>query len=235
MNEANSIDDDLPTLDPPGTIAIVGAGPLGIEAALYGRFLGYDVTLIEADSVGSSMVHQGTQPLSILPDRCLSPLALAALAAQRQDSIGWTLPLTVEQWVHEALVPLTESDLLQGRLVVAKRVTRIVPVPVEAEAAGEPDEHDESIESIPPDFRLTLAGADGVTEFLDAEAVVLAVGPHSDIELGFAAPAPYYFRIGQASSEDWEANLLSGHREIVEVYAQLAGRADLDLYRPKRV
>ena len=36
------------TLDPPGTIVVVGAGALGIEAALYGRYLGYNVTLIEA-------------------------------------------------------------------------------------------------------------------------------------------------------------------------------------------
>ncbi|EMI22110.1 Pyridine nucleotide-disulfide oxidoreductase, NAD-binding region domain protein [Rhodopirellula maiorica SM1] len=39
---------EIATLDPPGSIAIVGAGPLGVEAALYGRFLGYNVSLIEA-------------------------------------------------------------------------------------------------------------------------------------------------------------------------------------------
>ena len=36
------------TLEPPGRLAVVGAGALGVEAALYGRFLGYDVTLIAA-------------------------------------------------------------------------------------------------------------------------------------------------------------------------------------------
>ena len=55
------------TLDPPGSIAVVGAGPLGIEAALYGRFLGYDVTLIEAVSVANSL-------------RPLAPVAAAAAA-----------------------------------------------------------------------------------------------------------------------------------------------------------
>jgi hypothetical protein len=229
INETHSMDDDLPTLDPPGTIAVVGAGPLGIEAALYGRFLGYDVTLIEAEGVCASMIPQGSQSLRILPDRCLSPLALSALAAQRQDSIGWTLPLTVGEWVQDALIPLTESDLLHGRLRSPVRVTQIMPVPVELD----PDE--EAIAPIPPDFRLTLIGADGVSEFLDTEAVVLAVGPHSDIELGFSLPIPYFFRVGQASGEDWEARLIAGHREIVAAFAQLAGRADLDLYRPRRV
>jgi len=52
---AKSEQDDSLTLDPPGAIAVVGAGPLGIEAALYGRYLGYDVKLYEAKSVGSSM------------------------------------------------------------------------------------------------------------------------------------------------------------------------------------
>ena len=70
------------TLDPPGSIAVIGAGPLGIEAALYGRFLGYDVTLIEAVSVANSLRQQAQLPLPLPPDRSLSPLAVGALQAQ---------------------------------------------------------------------------------------------------------------------------------------------------------
>ncbi|MEC9117285.1 MAG: FAD-dependent oxidoreductase, partial [Planctomycetota bacterium] len=32
-------------IDTPATIAILGAGPIGLEAALYARFLGYEVTV----------------------------------------------------------------------------------------------------------------------------------------------------------------------------------------------
>ncbi len=35
-------------VDTPAVIAIIGAGPIGLEAALYGRYLGYDVRLFDA-------------------------------------------------------------------------------------------------------------------------------------------------------------------------------------------
>jgi hypothetical protein len=230
MNESQSMsEDEQPTLDPPGKIVVIGAGPLGIEAALYGRFLGYDVTLVEADSVGSSVTQHADASLPILPDRCLSPLAIGALRAQYHETVGLSLPVTVSQWIKEALIPLTESDLLRGRLRVPWRVTRMITVPVEAE------EEEEDVSSIPPDFRLTLVDPDGRSETLDAEAVIVAVGGDLAIELGFPLPDPYFFRIGADVSEDWETSLLMGHREIVRIYAQLGGRADLDLYRPKRV
>ena len=230
MNQSTQWDDDdLPTLDPPGTIAVVGAGPLGIEAALYGRFLGYDVTLVEAHEVGHALQDKAVSPLPILPDRCLSPLAMAALTAQDDESAGRTLPLLVSQWIQEALIPLTETDLLRGRLRVPWTVTEIVTVPIELEE----DEEDDG--SIPPDFRLTLIGTDGQTESLDTEAVIVAVGEQLSIELGFSLPTPYFFRIGAAVSRDWEESLWAGYREIVDIYAQLAGRDSLDLYRPKRL
>jgi len=39
------------SLDSP-TIAILGAGPIGLESALYGRFLGYDVHVYEREEIG---------------------------------------------------------------------------------------------------------------------------------------------------------------------------------------
>ena len=230
MNQSNQWDDeDLPTLDPPGTIAVVGAGPLGIEAALYGRFLGYDVTMLEAHEVGHALRDKAASPLPILPDRCLSPLAMAALTAQEPESATRTLPLTFSQWIEEGLIPLTETDLLRGRLRVPWTVSELVAVPVTTE------EEDEDADSIPPDFRLRMVGADGQIDSMDAEAVILAVGERSSIELGFSPQSPYYFRIGGTMSDDWEESLWAGFREIVDLYAQLAGRIGLDLYRPKRI
>ncbi len=228
---SNSIDpiaDDGMTLDPPGSIAVVGAGPLGIEAALYGRFLGYEVTLIEAVAVGHSMQDQRELPLDLLPGRCLSPLALSALDAQRGELGEQVLPTTYGQWIDDGLKKLVDTDLLRGRILLPMRVSRIANVPIDA------DGEDEDASEIPPDFRLTLVGDGGETDAIDVESVILAIGLSSEIPLGFELPAPYFFRIAGKSTGDSAQDLLSGFREIVAIFAELAGRADLNLYRPRR-
>ena len=96
------------------------------------------------------------------------------------------------------------------------------------------DEEDEDASEIPPDFRLTLVGEGDETDAIDVESVILAIGLSSEIPLGFDLPGPYFFRIATNSTGDSEQDLLSGFREIVAIFAELAGRADLDLYRPRR-
>lgn len=231
------------TLDPPGSIAVIGAGPLGCEAALYGRFLGYDVTLIESRAVGNSIRRKSDQPLAMMPDRCLSPLALQALETQRvsSDAEKMRLPTTYGQWVSQALEPLTETDLLRGRLRCPSRVLQIDQVPLTELREGESsnkenaESNSQPSELIPPDFRLTWQNLQGDQDCIDFESVILAVGDSSEIRLGFDLPAPYFFRIGFNRSGDDATDLAAGHKQIVAVYASLAGRAELDLYRPRRM
>ena len=131
MSDLDPHDDDAMTLDPPGSIAVIGAGPLGIEAALYGRFLGYEVTLFEAEAIANSVRDQLDAPLPMLPGRCLSPLALSAIRAQRGETDQQILPTTCGQWVSEGLEKLAETDLLRGRVRVRNRVSRIDSIPIE--------------------------------------------------------------------------------------------------------
>ncbi len=215
------------TLDPPGSIAVVGAGALGIETAIYGRFLGYNVTLIEADSVAASLRDHGDEPLPMLPAECLSPLAVSALQTQSEAAQPITLPVTIGQWIQDALVPLTQSDLLDGQLRMPARVAAITTIAIEPEE----DETGAASGDIPPDFRLQFSGD---LDPLDAEAVVLAIGSSQSIRLDFDVPAPYLFRVGESPAADVAAGLRQGRRQIVAIFAELAGRADLDLYRPKR-
>lgn len=217
---------DSATLDPPGTIAVVGAGPIGIEAALYGRFLGYEVTLIESEAIGHSLIPRRDAALPMLPDRCVSSLAIAAIEAQYPDQPPITLPVTVAEWIDRILVPLTETDLLRGRLRAPFRVTNIQQIATES---------DESEDDIPPDFRLSLAGVDGQSDEIEVEAVILAIGTSAKIECEFPLPSDYLFRIGEASTDDAEADFRGGLREITQAYASLAGRETLDLYRPQRI
>lgn len=232
--------DETLTLDPPGRLAVIGAGPLGIEAALYGRFLGYDVTLWEAEQVAASLQPQREQPLPMMPDRCLSPLALSALKAQSPESGPGTLPTTVGEWIDQALVPLTETDLLRGRVHAPAKVTSIETVEVEPDSENGPssaeddDAEDDGAEEVPPDFRIHLTGDAASHESIDVEAVLVATRAADQISLSFELPAAYFFRIGTDASGDAEEALHRGWRDIVAVFAQLVGRSELDLYQPRR-
>lgn len=226
MNTPDSFPSDL-TLDPPGSIAVVGATAQGIETALYGRFLGFTVTLIEAVGIEHALSQTDDQPLPILPDRAISNLAQSALNAQRQDE-NRTLPATITDWIQQTLIPLTETDLLRGRLLMPATVQRITHVEIEEDGEHRDDD-------VPPDFRLFLETPNG-PQTLDVEAVVLIRGSVSSIEFDFDLPAPYLFQIGQtAPTDDAEADLQLRMAEIVKLFAGMTGREQLDLYRPRRV
>lgn len=222
--------DDEMTLDPPGSIAVVGAGALGLEAGLYGRFLGYHVTVFESGEIGQNLVPLGAAPPPVLPDQCLSPLALSALAAQRQADTDATVtrPTTTVQWVNEHLSRLAETDLLRDRVLTHQHVRSLTTISVEAEEQGE------DTSDLPPDFELEIEPESRVPERRRFEAVVLAIGGGGDLRLDIELPFPYLFRIG-GSQLDNASDLLQGRQQIVEIFASLAGRSDLDLYRPKRV
>lgn len=258
------------TLDPPGVVVVLGTTPLGIEAALYGRYLGYDVRLLagvdawadrggwngteaagDVDSVPSRIGPRlqndwlarhwlnrrdpsaiWDEPMPMLPDRCVSPLAMAALEAQRGGREPSTLPITMGQWVQDALWPLTRTDLLAGRVFPETFVHAVRLVDVEADS----DEEENSDQEVPPDFELQLAGepigAD--SETLQCEALIVADVPDEAIDWQFDRPVDYLFGITPPDQPDAEAWLREGWRRIASVYAGLAGRADLDLYRPIR-
>ena len=222
----NQSSDSSATLDPPGSVAVIGGGALGVEAALYGRFLGYAVTLVEAKSIGSSAEPQRQDPLPALPDRCLSPLAISALATQHHQSSPQALPTTVGQWIDEGLVGVTKTDLLRGRVLCPSTVIAIDMVPVE-EAEDEED--------LPDDFLLRLKNADGETSDLQIEAVIVATGNDALLPQSMPSDSEYFFRIGADSNGDLEADLRQGYQQIVAIFAGLAGRDTLDLYRPKRL
>lgn len=262
MNEVPMTDDIVDeayemTLDPPGRIAVIGAGVLGLEAALYGRFLGYDVVVFERGEVGQSLRSRLEEPLPVLPSGCLSSLALAAIAAQNgADAPGADrpLPVTVGQWISDGLERLAQTDLLRGRVVTSCSVSAIELVDVDLEdessesdaSAGESMDT-EIVGDVPPDFRLVIEPNEGDLP-LDFEAVILATGCAQPSEIDgwqHCVESPYFFCIGQnhcdptaselAGERTPDGKLRDGYRQIVELYARLGGRASLDLYRPKRL
>ncbi len=114
-------------VDTPATIAVLGAGPVGLEAALYARFLGYDVNIYERKAVGETLSQAGHVRLFTPFGLNCSTLGLAALEAQ---SPQWRPPTddawqTAAEFVESYLVPLSQTDLLSGSLRLGVTVVAV--------------------------------------------------------------------------------------------------------------
>ncbi len=114
-------------IDTPARIAVIGAGPIGLEAALYGRYLGYDVDLYERGQACEHVRRWGHQKLQGPFGRCASPLGRAALKAQNES---WVSPadnevLTGREMVDAYWQPLAQSDLIVDGLYEQSEVVFI--------------------------------------------------------------------------------------------------------------
>jgi|688.fasta_scaffold18369_8 hypothetical protein len=103
-----------PEMESPASVAVIGGGPIGIEAAIYARFLGYFVSIFEAKRVGHRMLDWHRRPLGIAAGEITTPLGCAAIRAQDPE---YTLPnadriMTGQEYADEYLLPLAKSDLL---------------------------------------------------------------------------------------------------------------------------
>lgn len=105
-------------VDTPARIAVLGAGPVGLEAALYARFLGYDVDIFERETPGANLMRWGHVRMFSPFGLNSSSLGLAALAAQDAD---YRPPhadeiLTGRQWCERYVRPLSQTDLLADHI-----------------------------------------------------------------------------------------------------------------------
>lgn len=114
-------------IDTPARLAILGAGPLGLEAALYARFLGYDVEVFESGRVAEH-VRQWAHLRMFSPFRhASSPLGVAAISAQDETyrAPGPDELLTGAQWLDRYLEPLAATDLIADHLRLGTRVLAV--------------------------------------------------------------------------------------------------------------
>lgn len=105
-------------VDTPARIVILGAGPIGLEAALYARFLGYDVEVLERGEVAAHVRRWGHVRMSSPFGMNRSTLGLAALRAQDESRVPppEEAYLTGAEWVRDYLQPLAETDLLADHI-----------------------------------------------------------------------------------------------------------------------
>lgn len=115
------------TIDTPARLAVLGAGPIGLEAALYARFLGYEVIVIEQGRVAEHVQRWGHVKMLTPFQHNSSPLGLRALLTQDEhyQAPAADALLTGKQWAEQYLLPLAETDLLAEHLVLNTRVIGI--------------------------------------------------------------------------------------------------------------
>lgn len=124
-----------PEIDAPAVVAIIGAGPIGIEAALYARFLGYDVLLFDQGKVAGNVLKWGhIKMLTPFKDNS-SSLGLRALLAQDENFKPPAADdfLTGHQYATQYLVPLAKTDLIYDGVHVHSRIVSISRVQTQRE------------------------------------------------------------------------------------------------------
>ncbi|MBI1247687.1 monooxygenase [bacterium] len=101
-------------VDTPARISILGAGPIGIEAALYARFLGYEVLVFDSGDVGENLRKWGHVEMFTPLGMNSTPLGLSALTAQDENykPPAEDKVLTGRQLLEAYLLPLAKSDLV---------------------------------------------------------------------------------------------------------------------------
>ena len=163
-------------VDTPARIAVLGAGPIGLEAAIYARFLGYDVTIIERGEVAENVQRWGHVCLFSPFSMNHSSLGAAAIAAQGSQN---ALPkdeelLTGHQWRERYLLPLSETDLLSDHLCTNTRVLSLGrPHVLKADLPGVKGR------DLQP-FQILLQTSNGVQSVMAAEIVIDTTGVYGN-------------------------------------------------------
>lgn len=159
-------------IDTPARLAILGAGPVGLEAALYARFLGYDVVVLERGRVAERLqVRRHLPTLQTFRSLC-SPLGLRAIAAQQE---GFSPPdadvsPSVGEWLDGYLLPLAATDLLTDTIREGTEVLAIGRAGfLRGEMADNPDRGDYA-------FRILSRDGQGIERIEEFDGVLDATG-----------------------------------------------------------
>ena len=96
-------------------IAILGAGPIGLEAALYATNRGYDVDIYERDTPGAHIRKWSHVQLFSPWELNRSPWGVETLRHQGLELPPDDAYPTGQEFLRKYLVPLAESDALRDR------------------------------------------------------------------------------------------------------------------------
>jgi thioredoxin reductase len=153
-------------------VAILGAGPIGLEAALYARKLDFAVAVYERSRVGEHLLRWGHVRLFTPFGMNVTPLGRATLKVEKPKL---TLPadgdsLTGREHFRSYLEPLAASDSLKGCIVTETQVLNV------GRRGLLKDELDDTRGSRP--FRLLLREARGKERVEEADIVLDCTGTY---------------------------------------------------------
>lgn len=207
-------------------IAILGAGPIGLEAALYARYLGYPTAVLERGAkLATDVLAKGSKSFGLFAELA-STLGVAALKAQHPEEKFPTTStaLTAEQWHQAYLTPLAGSDLIGDVLHLNTEVLAV-------ERRAEDDD---------VSFQIRCRDEQGNETLHEADIVIDATGtagncewfstPEADDELSFLNPDADYYILGGKSRHEGQITFARGLEQIRELFAILGERDDLDVY-----
>lgn len=153
-------------------IAIIGAGPIGLEAGLLARQRGHDVTILERGRVAENVRAWGHVLL-------FSPFELNSSPWGREALAEYPLPasedfLTGAEHFERYLLPLCQHALLAGCIRESTEVAGITRDGLwKNDAIGSPSRADSP-------FRLLLRSASGVQENMSADVVLDCSGTYGN-------------------------------------------------------
>lgn len=221
-------------VDTPATITIAGLNPLGLESALYARFLGYQVELIgDSDSI-----QWANDQNWVTKDQHVTPLGCQAIAAQNRDfdpEECLAKIVSTETWNESYLDLLANSDLLIDSIVSDYQVLKVELVEDEFDEE-EIDEEDEICTTV---FELTVRQADAEKKF--RTDVLIDVQDSDDCGFNFSQQLNAEFREGLFTTVDdfyvlgprraqQEYRHQTGLLQIRDLFKIIADRETLDLY-----
>lgn len=154
-------------------VAVLGAGPVGVEAALYARSLGYAVTLYDKGPVAASLADWGHVHLFTPWRMNVTPLGVETLRREGRwpEFPDDVCPSGAELREHY-VVPLSESEPLRG---CVRPNTTILKVGREqhhkADSIGKPERGMDR-------FRLLVEDADGAQRAETADVVLDCTGTY---------------------------------------------------------
>ncbi|MEI2640607.1 MAG: dihydrolipoyl dehydrogenase [Microthrixaceae bacterium] len=147
-------------------VVVIGGGPGGYAAALYGASAGLDVALVEYDKIGGTCLHRGCIPAKELLETAAIVRAVKHAGdfgvMVEQKSVEWNVTLERKQAVIDRLAGGV-TGLLKNRKVTMFN----------------------GFGTLHPDRVVKIKGVDGQSETVTGETVILASGSTPRVIPGF--------------------------------------------------